>query len=251
MERPGLGAEPGPPPLDPDEERSMRIRNLAVCSLLAACASAPTPRPPTLEHVATATVRPPTPAHSTGAAPRAVQGDVGWRGNFSGMLGYREFDEGDWDPLDQQFALGLEVDLRPRASPLGIEFGVQGSFDSDEDDGFDLSVSVVELYVGPRLTFDLSQGRLHPYLGGGVSLMRADTELALDLGGATLLATDDDHLLAAYAHAGLLIDVSDSVHIGFDVRGVFGSDFEFDGGGIPIVAESDYVQAAVLIGTHW
>ncbi len=213
---------------------------------LAACA-APSPRPSTRTVVETgvATAR---------LAPLQDDGggsSGGWHGSFSGHIGGRVLDdEMYWEPLEDQLALGLEIETRPDSFPLGLEFGLLAGVSQESDyqnSGVDLVSYIGEFYAGPRLTASLGRS-VRPYVGGGVTLMSvtAEGEAAGPFGG-TITVDDSDSAVGGYAHGGLQIDVADGFHIGADVRGVFGTDvtlFNTDG-------DADYVQVTLLLGGNW
>jgi hypothetical protein len=243
-------------------ERQLSAFGLIAASLIAAGCAAPTPRTGDLglgELPATGAT---TVVASPGDSPRQDEAPAGqaWRGGFHGLIGYRALDEDTWSSsgtatdisLDQQFALGLELDFRPPEFPLGVEFGMQFSAMTDSVTvnvsgtpvDVDFTGSVYEFYLGPRLTFDLADDKIHPYVGAGLTYLFAEIEAEASAGGVTVAATEDEDSLAGYVHAGLLFDLGESFHLGADVRAVMGSDL---GSG----ADADYIQGALVIGTSW
>lgn len=180
------------------------------------------------------------------ALPSPPQADPSWTGNVALLVGGRALDEDDWAPVDEHGVLGVEVDLRPRHSALGIEIGAMGSAGYEDDfqnSGIDIEATLGELYVGPRLTLDLADDVAHLYVGGGFSVVSASAEGTLGF----LTASDDDVSAAAYAHGGVYFSLSPNFQLGADVRSLFGSDLDLFG--VPL--DADYAQVALLIGVRW
>jgi hypothetical protein len=197
---------------------------------LAACAALP-PGPP-----------PQGPLQGPPAQPPASDG--GWDGNATFALGWRELDdEPAWRPVEEQFAIGIELDMRPEDFPLGFELGMVGSYGYEDDinlTAIDVEGSIGELYLGPRLTLELADDVLHLYGGGGVTFAWAQYEGIL----GSVSIQDDDATVGAYAHGGVYVAVAEQVRLGFDVRGVFATDVELFG----VNTDVDYLQLAFTFG---
>ncbi len=149
-----------------------------------------------------------------------------------------------WAPVDDQFTAGIEAEFRPRSFPLGVEVGVAGSYGADTGPfGIDIEGFTGEIYTGPRITLDVAHGKIHPYVGAGVSWIHADFQGSQ--GGVTV--SDSDGSVAGYVHAGLQFDLSDAFLIGGDFRYLYGSDIELFG----VDGDADYWQVAGFIGARW
>ena len=194
----------------------MRVSSALPCILLAAfvggCATGRSAPAPAFRGL----------AFEVADEPRDVP-DRAWpASNVSSVIGVRGAKNDD--DSDVGGVAGVEVS-HLFDNDLGIEGGATYSrhdeflelWDDDED------LRVWDVYVGGR--YALSRGTLTPYLGAGVSY------LALDGRGA-------DDGVGGYAHVGVSLLVADHFTIGFDVRGVLGSEDEM----------KRYFQAAFLIG---
>ena len=183
-------------------------------------------------------------------APRIVYKTTPWAGSVNFYFGGRSMtNQQFWEPHDDVLALGAEVELHKQDSLFGLEFGVQGFAREEEDVSFNEfrreRSSVIEGYFGPRMTFDLDGVR--PYIGGGASFLSARQEReAISLSFQRDL-DEVDSSVAAYAHVGVQVDVAPHVHIGFDVRGVFGSQIELFGAN----GDADYIQGSLIMGANW
>ena len=151
-------------------------------------------------------------------------------------LGQRSLDTGDYEPVEDQVALGLGLSQEVPGSAFGWELGFMGSYDDDPVSGIgEVEGRTAELYGGLRKTLSRRDSAVRPYLGGGLSLVAASFEVAgID---------DEDGSIAAYAHAGVEIEVSPSFAVGLDLRGLFGSDIELFG----VETDADYTQLAVFL----
>jgi opacity protein-like surface antigen len=182
-------------------------RALLVTLALASCAAAPRQAP--------VQAGPPPPP------PRPLDRGVYAGPTLSFSVGQNSLDEGDYEPVEDQIALGVGLSHEPPGSFVGWELGLIGSYDEDDVAGFgDIESSTWELYGGVRKTLVRGE-KVRPYVGGGVSLVGVRYEV--------LGFDDDDSSLAAYAHAGVEVAVSPGFALGLDLRGLFGSDIDLFG----------------------
>lgn len=150
-------------------------------------------------------------------------------------LGQRDLDEGDWSPVDEQATFGVEFAQEKPGSMVGWEVGLMGSSDDDTVAGFDVTGSTSELYGGVRKSF--GEGVVRPYVGGGLAFINGK----VDVSG---VGDDDDSSAAGYAHGGIDLAVSEVVHLGLDLRLLFGSDITLFG----VNGDADYGQLALVLG---
>lgn len=172
--------------------------------------------------------------------PAAAQDGVG---NVRLLVGARAFDEDDWEPVDEQLGLGLELDWRPGGSQVGFELGV--SVSEEDDDAFvqglgvvDAEASFLELYGGVRGTF--GEDVVQPFVGAGLTYLVADLEVSA-LGAS---ASEDEGSLGLYAHGGVSFAVGEHVSLGLDARVVLGTEMDFAG----FEVDADYFQLGGFLG---
>ncbi len=156
--------------------------------------------------------------------------------NFTVLVGQRMLDEDDWEPVEDQIVMGVEVDQYELDESFGWEVGIQYSDDDGSVLGTDVSGSTTEFSFGVRKTFWYS-GKLHPYIGLGISTLRAES----DISGGT---RDKDGAVGGYAHAGLYWNVGQNFNVGVDVRTLQLTDITLNG----VDADSNYFQGAVTLG---
>jgi hypothetical protein len=149
------------------------------------------------------------------------------------MIGGRTmFDSDDWDPVEDQVMGQIGYAVTPSDWPVGIE--VSASYSGNSDSG--ITGETVEGSVGLRKTWDISDAKLHPYLGAGLALIRAEYS------GFGL--SDNDSSLAGYAHGGAYYDITEHWQVGGDLRVLFGSGITLFG----IDGDADYLQVGVFVG---
>jgi hypothetical protein len=152
--------------------------------------------------------------------------------HLSLLLGERWLDHSDWDSVDDQFVIGVGYDTPITAIPAEFEANVFRSKDSSGD----VEGITREISAGLRKTFDIAdEPKLHPYVGGGLSLIRGEIE--------TPGPDDHDTSLALYLHGGAGWDLSPEWQVGLDLRFLFASDIELNGRH----GDADYTQLAFFV----
>ncbi len=169
---------------------------------------------------------------ATVASRAPVQSTAAGSSHLSLLLGERWLDHDDWGPVDDQFVLGVGFDMPLTAIPAQFEANV---FRSKDESG-DVDGITRELSAGLRKTFDVAeQPKLHPYVGGGLSLIRGEVE--------TPGPDDHDTSLGLYVHGGAGWDVSPEWQVGLDLRFLFASSIELNGHH----GDADYSQLAFFV----
>jgi opacity protein-like surface antigen len=164
---------------------------------------------------------------------RSVFGD-----NFgvTGYFGRRWVD--DFEPADNHLVLGVEIDAYDEFAPVGFEAGFLYSDDSDNTAGVSTALDLYELYAGVRKTFAIADGRLHPYVSGGLAYINA--KIAAD---SPELNQDDDDTFGVYLRAGVYYRPSGTLRVGLDYRKMMGTHLSGTGG-----LDVDYDQVTLGLG---
>jgi hypothetical protein len=146
-------------------------------------------------------------------------------------VGYRNFPGDDWEPVEDQGVLGLEYVHEAPGSAVGIEAAFFAS-EKNEDDAFvppaglfDFRMRTAELSFGVHKELSSEYRGVHPYVGGGLSLLRA--ELRGEQGG--LEEEEDGDSTGAYVHGGVEFDASPVLYLGIDLRVRGGTDVDLLG----------------------
>ena len=175
----------------------------------------------------------------------------GWQRNLMVVYGLRNLqEEADWEPVDEQQVVGLELDFYDPSAwyrtdrDIGYELGLFQSWDEGDVDvpgvgSIDVESQITELSLGGRLTFHVFDRRLHPYLGTGVSLLRAEADPA---SGSTGKA-DDDLGFGGYIRGGAYWSPTKILRLGFDYRWLLFSSVD-----VGVDTDVDYQQLALVVG---
>jgi opacity protein-like surface antigen len=156
--------------------------------------------------------------------------------HVTALVGARKVDDNTADNLgiDEQFMLGLGVDMSDPQTGNGFEAGFEGSGDDGTKNGQDVELHLFDIYGGYRKTFHPQDAQVHPYLAGGLAVLHGELDVGPD---------DDDTTLGAYVRAGISVDVSEKVRLGVDYRHMF-ADLDFFGDNF----DADFNQLALSIG---
>jgi opacity protein-like surface antigen len=165
-------------------------------------------------------------------------------GNITGMVGFRQVDQDQWEPTDTQGLIGILGDFSVWDFPLHIEFGLAGS--SDEDDFFDGERVDVEQRIGQftaGIVLIPDYGPMRPYFATGVAAVNLEAEVDDSQGHDT----DEDSSLGAYIGGGILWRTMPNLVLGFDGRYLGGTDMRVFGNKVDV----DGFTVAFRIGYGW
>ena len=158
------------------------------------------------------------------------------RRRVSFYLGKRSLDD-LFIPVEDQSTFGVGFSKETPGSSVGWEFGFLTSEDDETLLGLDFEASTLEFYGGIHKTFGDPASKVHPFVGGGLSLMMV--ELDIDLFG---FGSDDDDVIGVYIHGGFAFDITETFALGLDYRVFKGPDVELFG----IDGSADYDQLALM-----
>ncbi len=155
--------------------------------------------------------------------------------NLNVIIGQRTLEDDLWEPNDEQFTVGLEMDTYRRDQFIGLDAGFHYG-DDDTGGGFG---QTTEVFLGARKTFSLGQTDIHPYLAVGASYIWATNGVSQPPN----IVAEQDSSLGLYGRGGVYWTLGDMLNVGVDVRALVGTDIEAFG-----ADTADYVQIAALIG---
>jgi opacity protein-like surface antigen len=170
-------------------------------------------------------------------------------GNLNGIIGFRQFDEGDWSPTDTHGMLGAQVDFSYWDFPLHVELGLRGSRDDgdDDDDGFDFDEdagfehTVSDFTAGIMIIPDY--GPMRPYFDAGLAMVQVRAEV----NEGNVRFEDDDSSPGVYIGGGILWRLTPTFNLGFDARYLGGTDVRIFGNEVDV----DSYSLAMKIGYGW
>ncbi|HQP29869.1 MAG TPA: hypothetical protein PLB81_00965 [Deltaproteobacteria bacterium] len=180
------------------------------------------------------------------AQPPARAAEGGWTGNLNFILGAKFLDEDDWDPVEDQAALGIGADFRARSWPVNLAVGLRASTLEDDDVVMQGVVSAwegstKELRLGLNKIWEPTAA-LRPFIGGGLAAVSAELEREA-LG---IRERDHDTGTGLWLSGGVYWTFGADINLGFEVgysqarMTLFGAKGEAGG-----------THAAVLMGSHW
>src|SRR6266850_7215385 len=133
-------------------------------------------------------------------------------GDANFFLGQKYLDKGDWEPLEEQSEVGVEVSFAKPTWPVRIAIDYFGSTEEKDVAGITFRGTTAELGVGLRKVWKI--GDAHPYLGGGVASIYAQGK-----GSAFgLTISDDGSRLGAWLGAGVFWRLGQRFNLGLAGR---------------------------------
>jgi len=179
-------------------------------------------------------------------SPAYGQEEKVWTGNINFLIGQKWLDETDWEPLDEQFELGLQYDFRPVEWPVNLAIDVLYSWDDatlyDPWLGsIEVEARTLEINPGVRKIWELPSN-IHPFIGGGPAFIWVDGEGSSQ--GVTL--SDDDWGFGVWLCGGAYVTLMEMLNLGLQVRYSW-AEIELLG----VEGEAGGLHLGVLMGFHW
>jgi opacity protein-like surface antigen len=171
-------------------------------------------------------------------------------GNVSGYLGQKEIDDDRYNDRDLS-SYGVISDFKMSRWPVSIavdSFASLGDIDTREkNDSFevDTDTRMAELHVGIRKIWNLSDTKIYPYIGGGLTYISVSTDRSTD-GSNANKDSDSDRSSGTWIGVGVYWHPITHLNMGIDVRSsdgdvaLFGEDLEAGG-----------IHAGLFMGYHW
>ncbi len=172
-----------------------------------------------------------------------------WSGNLNLRAGFKLLDDSDWDPVDTQGEVALQLDFRKPDWPISVALDVSYSSDDDSESVFvtgfgqenaDVEGRTLEWNIGVRKIWEGSS-LVRPYAGGGLALIWAkqkwDATIAVE--------EEDDTGIGAWIGGGAFVTLWEHWNFGVDVRYSYAKVElieDTNGGGL---------HAGMLAGYHW
>ena len=144
-----------------------------------------------------------------------------WTGNVAIFKGYKSLDKSDWEPVETQDELGIQWDFRKDGWPINGVLELLYTEEEKDIPAGKLDVELMEFNIGVRKVLVASPGEgvlpdfleLHPFIGGGLSIMRG--EVTLTTGSRV---TEDDIGVGIWLDAGCYVTVFEGFNLGFDLQ---------------------------------
>lgn len=158
---------------------------------------------------------------------------AGGTGHVNFVLGQKQLDAGDWDPVDRQSEFGAVMSFGREGWPVFIAVDIlasadDGTLDDDVLGPVDVTAATVEVAAGVRKIWD--RHGAYPYVGGGLAAVGAAVELDSDLFPGDPDSDADDSAIGPWVGGGVFWRLGPRFNLGFDVRWTAAkTDLVFDG----------------------
>ncbi len=165
-----------------------------------------------------------------------------WTGNVNLLIGQKQLDDDDWQPVEDQFELGALFDIRKVDWPVSIAIDILGSADVHEEGANKDEGYTFEQHIGVRKIWDGTGSAFHPYIGGGVAIVSGKIKRKT----GAITQEQDDSGTGFWLGAGTYWLVLPHLNLGLDIRysqaDVTLFNREREAGG---------VHTGLFVGYHW
>jgi len=169
-----------------------------------------------------------------------------WTGNANLVVGSKSLDKDDWEPVESQSELGIDVDFAPKSWPLHFAVGYIQSTDDDtfyEDfEHYKFKVTTNELRFGVKQIWEPTL-TMRPFIGGGLAMINAKAKLSIIGHGS---ASEDDEAVGLYVNGGIFWTLASYLNLGFEIGYSKATVDIYD-----IDAEAGGTHALFIVGYHW
>jgi opacity protein-like surface antigen len=162
-------------------------------------------------------------------------------GNVNFLLGQKSLDSDDWTPLEDQLAFAVMFDFKQDNWPVSIALDLLGSYDEQTELGVKFEATTSEFDAGVRKIWEVSDGTIKPYIGGGIAFVNAEIK-ATDF----VTVSDDDNAVGYWLNGGIYWTLNQHFNLGFDLR--------YSDAGVTLVGfdvEAGGSTAGIFLGYHW
>jgi hypothetical protein len=163
-----------------------------------------------------------------------------WTGHISYVIGYKRLERG-WSPGADHAEYGLfDFDVARRSWPIRIAGQVLLTYAGDTPKGLTGNFQTYEVNLGLRKVFEI-HGSVHPFIGGGASVIGARTSNLLNEE-----RNRNDATVGLWGGGGLYWEFNAHWHTGIELQYSWG---EIRVGGKDLNAGG--LHALSMIGYHW
>jgi hypothetical protein len=170
-------------------------------------------------------------------------------GNVNVVGGPRYLDDGSWNPVADQTALGITVDVGRKFWPINFAIGYHDSTATDHSVNpapvgeLDLKGRLQELDFGVLKSWVLPH-RLRPFAGGGAGFVEGSSRATIPTLGSTHTSGTG---AGAWMEGGVYWRLAGHLNLGIDARVLLGANVTMFG----FSRSADYRQIGMLLGWGW
>lgn len=166
-----------------------------------------------------------------------------WSGNLNLLLGRKNLDKSDWEPVEKQAEFGILLDFKQKDWPVSIAIDLLGSSRKARfvDTGMEATGSTGEFAVGIRKMWEPT-AYLRPFIGGGIASVSGEFEIR---DGSTSIK-GDDNTTGLWLNGGVFVIIGQHLNVGLSVRYSKATIEIFD-----IKGEAGGTHTGLFVGYHW
>jgi hypothetical protein len=170
-------------------------------------------------------------------------------GNANVVVGPRYLDDGSWNPVADQTAIGFTLDVGKKFWPINFAIGYHASTATDRSTNpapvgeLELKGQVREFDMGVLKSWALAH-RLRPFAGGGLGLVQGSSRANFETLGET---SDSGTGAGAWLDGGVYWRLAGHLNLGLDARVLLGANVTMFG----FNRSADYRQIGMLVGWGW
>jgi len=173
-----------------------------------------------------------------------------WTGNVNVFVGMKNLDKDDWEPVEAQNEVGVEIDFRKKNWPVNIAIDILKSWREDISSIIgpfgptDLKVNgyTTEFNIGIRKILD-EFSSVRPFIGGGLSFIKAEMDVSIKNIGS---ASESDSGIGIWMGGGVYFTLGEHFNLGVEVKY---SDAKVTIAGVDTNAGGTHY--GLLAGYHW
>ena len=162
------------------------------------------------------------------------------------LLASRAYDETDWAPVETQTSFGALLTRRIGEGGWAVEVGASTSSDearlTDGVDVLELEAEFMEASLAARYFIEVPDSKAEAYFSLGLAWQESTIKARILGGGPSM--DESESSIGALLGVGVGWRATDLLRVGLDLRGVLGSEAEFEG----IDISTDYAQFGVFVG---
>jgi hypothetical protein len=165
-----------------------------------------------------------------------------WAVNTNLTIGAKALDKHDWEPVESQVELGLNVDFAHRSWPFNFAIGILGStIDKNDYLGAKVKGDTSELRVGIKKIWEPTSN-MRIYIGLGLAIVNAKLKLSNN----SEKISDHGNGSGEYISGGIFWTLARHLNLGFELgtSGATATVFDYD-------TKAGGYHALFLSGYHW
>jgi hypothetical protein len=173
-----------------------------------------------------------------------------WTGNINLLLGEKELDENDWEPVEDHSEFGVAFDIKKESWPVSFTIEYLSSEGTEEEEVFisglgyfdvEYEGTTTELALGIRGIFELTP-MFSVFIAGGFLKVDAEAKVTID----NISVSEEEDGNGHWYSIGFFLTLAEHLNLGAQLRW---SEAEVEVNGYD--AEVGGQHTLFLVGYHW